>query len=389
MKKHTTKPDKKDLRMLFVCIVNVFFLAASVGILGMTVYLSVIGFLPALYIVLLSLLCVILIGFHVLLLTRKTAVKATQIISLVVSVVTLSVYMYASIMFGTLHGAISNIPIDNDLNTSTVTKDVSKEPFIVYISGIDARNISAIHDKSLSDVNMIVVVNPNTHKILMVNTPRDYYVGLKGDPNKLDKLTHAGSYGIDWSMQTLASLYDIDINYYIKVNFKSVVDIVNAVGGITVNSEYSFSSDASLSETRYYFKKGENTLNGDQALAFVRERYTLPGGDRQRGINQQKVIGAVIDKAISPYILNSSNLKSLLDSFISNMKTNISYSEISDLIKMQLSKMPSWDIETVSVDGTGATKTTYSSGSQALYVMIPNQDSVDAAKDAINEVLNP
>ena len=389
MKNKKTKPDKKDLKMLFLCIVNVFFLAASIGILGMTVYLSVTGFLPTLYIVLLAVLCLVLIGFHLLLLTRKSAVKATRIISLAVSVVTLSVYMYASIMFGTLHGAISNIPIDNELNVNTVTKNVSEEPFIVYISGIDSRNVSDIHEKSLSDVNMIIVVNPKTHKILMVNTPRDYYVGLKGDPNKLDKLTHAGSYGIDWSMQTLAALYDIDINYYIKVNFKSVVDIVNAIGGVTVESEQSFSSNASLSKTRYYFKKGENTLNGDQALAFVRERYSLPGGDRQRGINQQKIISAVIDKVISPYILNSSNLKSLLDSFISNMKTNISYSEISDLIKMQLSKMPSWDIETVSVDGTGAYKTTYSMGSQSLYVMIPNQESIDTAKEAINAVLNP
>ncbi len=389
MKKQKTKPDKKDLKMLFVCIVNVFFLAASVGIVGMTVYLSVTGLLPTLYIILLAVVSLLLIGFHLLLLTRKVAVKATQIISLIVSIVSLSVYMYASIMFGTLHGAISNIPIDNELNASTVTKDVSEEPFIVYISGIDARNVSTIHEKSLSDVNMVVVVNPKTHKILMVNTPRDYYVGLKGDPNKMDKLTHAGSYGIDWSMQTIAAIYDIDINYYIKVNFKSVVDIVNAVGGVTVDSEYSFSSNASLSETRYYFKKGENTLNGDQALAFARERYSVPGGDRQRGIHQQKIISAIIDKAISPYILNSSNLKSLLDSFISNMKTNISYDEISDLVKLQLSKMPSWDIESISVEGTGASKTTYSSGSQELYVMIPNQDSIDVAKDAINAVLNP
>ena len=185
-------------------------------------------------------------------------------------------------------------------------------------------------------------------------------------------------------MQTLEALYDIKFNYYVKINFKSVVDLVDALGGVTVDSEISFSSSYSLSGKRYSFTQGKNELTGDAALAFARERKSLAGGDRQRGKNQQLVISAIVDKAISPSILNPSNFKKILSSVTSNTKMNISSSEITSLFKMQLKDMKGWDIQSMSVDGTGSSRYTYSYPSQPLYVMIPDEETVTEAKTALS-----
>ena len=219
----------------------------------------------------------------------------------------------------------------------------------------------------------------------MVNVPRDFYVGLWGDQNKLDKLTHAGSYGVDCSMETLEGLFDIKFNYYAKINFKSVVDIVDALGGVTVNSEVAFSSTHSLSKKKYSFVVGPNELNGDAALAFARERKSLASGDRQRGKNQQLVIKAMVDKVISPALLNPSKFKEILSSVTKNTKTNFSNKEINQLFKQQLKNMKAWETETISVDGSGASRRTYSYPGQNLYVMIPDEETVTAAKTALAE----
>ena len=224
---------------------------------------------------------------------------------------------------------IDDITIDEgEYETPPITAEVTKEPFFIYLSGSDTRKVENIPEKGLSDVNMVIAVDPVKHKMLMVNTPRDYYVALDGDSNKMDKLTHAGNYGIRCSMNTLEALYDIKFKYYVKVNFKSLVDIVDALGGITVNSEKAFSSRHSLSKKTYSFTKGANNLTGDAALAFARERKAFAEGDRQRGKNQQLVISAIVDKAISPSILNPSKFREILQSVTKNTKTNISKKEI-------------------------------------------------------------
>ena len=251
------------------------------------------------------------------------------------------------------------------------------EPFIVYISGIDT--YGSISTTSRSDVNILAVVNPKTHTILFVNTPRDYYVQLHGTTGTKDKLTHAGLYGIDQSEKTLEDLYGIDINYNVKINFTSLEKIVNTVGGIEVDSEYNFSSGG------FSFTTGKNQLDGKQALAFSRERYSFDGGDRTRGQNQMRVLTALIGKISEPSVIV--NYQAILGSLNGVFQTNMTSGDMTTIIRNQLDSMAKWNISSISVDGTGASQPTYSMGAQNLYVMIPDEASLTSAKNKINSVL--
>ena len=190
--------------------------------------------------------------------------------------------------------------------------DVTKDPFVVYCSGIDARS-SNINITSRSDVNILAVVNPTTRQILLVNTPRDYYLPLAHN-GQLDKLTHAGIYGTGESMQTLDNLYGTHTSFYMRVNFAGLTKIVDALGGVDVYSTKTFSMGG------YNFTEGVNHLNGEAALCFSRERYAFADGDNQRGKNQMAVIQAIISKASSPAVLK--NYQTLLSSL--SPKTNSS-----------------------------------------------------------------
>ena len=257
--------------------------------------------------------------------------------------------------------------------------DITKEPFSVYISGIDT--FGEISKTSRSDVNIIATVNPVTKQILLTNTPRDYYVPTTVSNGIEDKLTHAGIYGVDCSVGTLEKLYGIDIKYYVRVNFTGFVDIVDALGGVTVHSDYTFTSDWGPK-----FVKGNNKVNGEQALAFARERHAFAAGDNQRGKDQQYLLKAIFEKATSPSIIK--NFSGLMDSVKDNVETSIQASKISALLKMQLDDMASWNIVLINVTGTGARKTTYSNQSKKGSVMIPNTDTVDAAKEMMNDVID-
>lgn len=246
----------------------------------------------------------------------------------------------------------------------------------LYISGSDTRE-STLPERTRSDVNIIASINPETHKILLLSTPRDYYVPLSISGGVPDKLTHAGIYGVDVSMDTLEMLYGIDIPYYFRVNFTGFVDIIDALGGIEVQSDYTFDAGG------YHFAQGANQLGGDAALAFCRERYSFAEGDRQRGKNQMAVIRAAIQKAASPAIL--SEYSSILDSVQNNMETNVPYPLIAGLIREQLENGASWSITTYSVDGTGDTQVPYSMSS-SVYVMVPDTATVDHAKELLAEV---
>ena len=287
-------------------------------VIALIIFATVIQIFPIAYILVFVVLLGILVGVHLRLLSgKKRRIKRKRILSLALSVVMFIVSGLGMSYMGILNGAIGDIAISKEENDDQVD-NIAKNPFIVYLSGIDTRNYGEIEDKSRSDVNMVVAVNPKTKTVLMVSTPRDYYVALDGDSNKMDKLTHAGNYGIECSMNTLEALYDIEFNYYAKVNFKSVVDIVDALGGVTVTSEYNFSSPHSFSGKTYTFKKGENFVEGDMALAFARERESFANGDRQRGIHQQVLIKAVVEKAISPSMLIPANIENMLDAISKN-----------------------------------------------------------------------
>lgn len=260
--------------------------------------------------------------------------------------------------------------------------DVTNQPFVVYISGIDS--YGSIATVSRSDVNMVGVINPTTKQVLLISVPRDYYVQLRGTTGYKDKLTHAGLYGIETSVGTLEDLLATDINYYVRVNFSSLEKIVDALGGVDVYSKYSFTSSKATGGT-YYFAEGYNHMNGKQALAFSRERKRLPGGDRARGINQQAVIDGIIRKATSPAIITgySKILNSLKDSF----QTNMSDSDMQKLIKMQLNDMATWNITSYNLDGGDGSEYTYSYPNSKAYVMIPYEDTVTEAQNLIDRVI--
>ncbi|MDR0593192.1 MAG: LCP family protein, partial [Bifidobacteriaceae bacterium] len=256
----------------------------------------------------------------------------------------------------------------------------SGESFVVYISGIDAAG--AIATVSRSDVNILMVINPDAGRVLLVNTPRDYYVQLHGTTGTKDKLTHAGLYGVQKSIDTLQDLYGIKIDYYARVNFSSLVKIVDTLGGVDVNVEETFTS---IHGNRT-FPAGLNHLDGEQALAFSRERYAFAAGDRARGQNQQKVIAALIDKASQRSNLLRYN--DLLDSLDGAFEMNVPMAQISSVVRQRLEDGKSWQVESASVDGQGSMRPTYSMGAQELYVMIPDQATVDSATQKINAVLD-
>ena len=262
--------------------------------------------------------------------------------------------------------------------------DVDDECFSVYISGIDV--YGAIETNSRSDVNIIAEINPKTHQILLVTTPRDYYVEIPGiTGGQKDKLTHAGIYGVDASMATLGKLYGTDLDFYARVNFTSLIDIVDALGGVDVESEYAFttSSDSGLVMD---VVKGTNHFNGKQALSFSRERQNVPGGDNQRGKDQQAVITAMIKKMVSPAILTGAN--GIITSVSGNVDTNMSMEQIQNLIKTQLADGPTWSIKSMAAEGTGDSQMCYSYAGMPLYVMQPDQDSVNSIKEAIQALKN-
>lgn len=265
-------------------------------------------------------------------------------------------------------------PTPSDTNAPV---DVTKDPFVVYCSGIDARS-SNINITSRSDVNILAVVNPTTRQILLVNTPRDYYLPLARN-GQLDKLTHAGIYGTGESMQTLDNLYGTHTSFYMRVNFAGLTKIVDALGGVDVYSTKTFSMGG------YDFTEGVNHLNGEAALCFSRERYAFADGDNQRGKNQMAVIQAIISKASSPAVLK--NYQTLLSSLSDAFLTSLSYDDIASLVKMQLQDMSGWHVTSYAVSGSGDTSYCYALG-DAAWVMRPNMDTVNTAKELIRQVMS-
>lgn len=282
--------------------------------------------------------------------------------------------------------------VTNDVVGGDVNINTAKSPFIVYLSGTDAR-FNDLSVASRSDVNVLAVVNPQTKQALLINTPRDYYVPLAvGKSGAYDKLTHAGVYGVDCSMQTLANLYGTEIPFYARANFYGFRSLVDALGGITVNSEVAFSCEMAADGgdgdlVTFNFQEGPNELNGAQALAFCRERYSFAAGDNQRGRNQMAAIQGIIDKATSPTIL--AKYQGVLSAVSDCVSTNMNYGDITDLVQLTLQGGSGWNVTSFAVTGTGDySDVCYSYPGQSLYVMKPNQTSVDNAKKLIAQVMN-
>jgi len=258
--------------------------------------------------------------------------------------------------------------------------DVTNEPFIIYISGIDKYGKATT--VSRSDVNIIVAVNPQTSHILLVTTPRDAYVTHPASNGTKDKLTHAGIYGIANSIGALENLYGINVNYYFKLNFSGFIYMINALGGIDIYSDYTFT----CRNTTVSFTEGWNyDVDGYSALRFVRERYAFASGDYQRAKNQMSVIKSVFNKLISPAIIT--NYSAVLDSVEGLFITSFTFSEITQLVQMQLNYNSEWTIDTYSVTGTGGWAETYSMPGVKLWVNELSSASVATATELIESVL--
>lgn len=262
---------------------------------------------------------------------------------------------------------------------AVINDKIEEESFIVYISGSDTRNKKL--STSRNDVNILAVVNPVTKQVLLLSTPRDYFISNPAGGGAKDKLTHCGIYGIDCSMEALGDLYGEEINYYAQINFSGFEKLIDELGGIEVYSEQA----CTTLNGGYNIKKGMNYMSGKVALAFVRERYAFSDGDHARGRHQMAVIEAIIEKAIGSTAIIS-NYSGIMDSIEGMFATNISSTEISELVKMQLADGGSWNIKSFSVTGTGDSRITYSDPSRELYVMHPDQASVNHASELIEKV---
>lgn len=288
--------------------------------------------------------------------------------------------------FDTDTRVIETIELKSKVSNVTSDKKVNNEPFTIYVAGNDEYG-NTISVEGRNDVNIIATFNPKTRQILLVTTPRDYYITIDSltGTTGLDKLTHAGKFGIDGSIKALDDLYGTTIDYYVKVNFTGTVDIINALGGITVNSEVDFSTSPDTAPVKYHFVVGENECDGEKALAFCRERQTFKNGDFQRGANQMIAIKAMIAKATSSAILT--RYTQVLDSVSGMISTNMSASSITSLIKGTIDSSTPWTVQTYSVTGTPATKKCEIFGGNRS-VVLPDYSTVNIAKDLMNKVEN-
>ena len=263
---------------------------------------------------------------------------------------------------------------------SNSANPVDSKVFNIYISGIDT--YGSISTVSRSDVNIIMTVNMNTHKILLTTTPRDAYVKIPGGgADQYDKLTHAGIYGVETSEQTLENLYGIKIDYYARINFTSFLKLIDQLGGVTVHNDQAFTQE------KFDFPVGDIQMNSEQALGFVRERYNLDGGDNDRGKNQEKVISAILNKLAS--LKSVSNFTSIVNNLQDSVQTNMSLNTINALANTQLESGSKFTVTSQAVTGTGSTGQliSYAMPNSSLYMMKLDNSSVESASQAIKKLM--
>ena len=259
-------------------------------------------------------------------------------------------------------------------------KDLTKESFIVYISGIDRYGDVSV--RSRSDVNLLLAINPRTKKITMVTTPRDAYVHIPGKTSsQRDKLTHAGLYGVDYSMATLENLYGIEIDFYVRLNFSSMIKIINLLGGVDVESLYEFTTYSG----GLHFPKGLIHLDGSTALLFARERKGVPGGDVTRGKHQMEVLKGIINKLTSPSVL--SKYQSLISSISTCTQTDITFQQLVSLATMQLGDGAKWSVSSYNTTGSSSYQYCYSYRGKKLWVSLLNQASINKASSVLKDTL--
>lgn len=267
-------------------------------------------------------------------------------------------------------------------HVETTTHASLDTPFTIYLSGIDNRD-HTLPFAARSDVNLIMVVNPAKHKILLLNTPRDFYVPLAMN-GKLDKLTHAGLYGVNESIHTLENFYNIKFNYYARINFDATSTIIDQLGGVDIHIPYVVNTY----HGHRHYEPGNYHLNGDEALDFARERVSISwaGGDRERGRNQEKIITALLQK-LQQDKTNLTKLDQIFNSIAKNIQTNFTPDDLKYLVQKQLTNFSNWQIESIDVDGKADITSTYTYPEPKHFVWHPYQDTVDKAKAKLQEYL--
>lgn len=381
------KANRKNRR--FKTITKILAIIYLVALVFFEIALIALNVLPArimlLTFVILGVISVIVFSF----LFFDSIKKTPRIIATILGVALIFVYgLGSAYAMGTV-GFLNNISDSR----SKYAVSVTEKPFNVYISGMDYRGpIDSV--KGRSDVNMIVTVNPKTHRVLITSFPRDYEIRLTDHGYATDKLTHTGIYGVEEGEAALTDLLDIQMNYYVKVNFTTIQKFIDAIGGVTVNSDVDFTAEVWATEDnddsivgKHHFVKGANKLDGQTALAFARERYAFEGGDNQRIKNQQAVFQAVLKKLTgSPTLLTKYN--KILSSVGDYMTTDMSSDEITSIVRKQIDDgMPEWTIEKYDVTGVDSFQTTYSGGDTELYVMAHDESSLSTAKANIKTVM--
>lgn len=267
-------------------------------------------------------------------------------------------------------------------NESDPVNDITKDAFTILVSGNDS--YGSLQDANTrSDANMLLTVNPKTGTILMTSIPRDYYVDLicPGDgemacpEGSKDKLTHSGLLGIKSTEKSIENALGIKINYNIRINFSSVVNLVDALDGIDLDIKEGEQCDILYANMQPGLSVGKHHVDGETALAFARERHAYVNGDNQRVKNQQKVFKAIFKRIVSPKMIT--NYGKFMDALAVAFDTNISGDEISDFIKYELNNMPKWKFESYTIYGESAYDFCYEAQSYA---------SVTYQNDLMNEI---
>jgi len=255
--------------------------------------------------------------------------------------------------------------------------NVTKEPFVIYIAGVDNRDE---FQANRHDVNIMAVIDPIKHVITMVSVPRDGYVQLGcRTRTAMDKLTHAGVYGMDCAIKTMQNLLGVDVNYYAQVGFDTVTNLVAALGTIEVNLDEGFVVGG------YTFKQGPNILDKNSALMVARARYAFKKGDQQRIINQQEVLKGIINKLLQPSSLTK--IQGIIKSVEGTVKTNMTGDEMFALIRMQIMNMQGWTFNQLTVTGKDANLPSYALGGRSLYMVVLDKESLDTAKATLQNAL--
>lgn len=308
---------------------------------------------------------------------RDNIKRSRKVTAFILSLILMVVYTVGTAYAVATHEFLGQVTAKKKAEDAV---DVTSKPFNIYISGMDTTG--KITEEARSDVNMIITVNPKTHKVLMTSIPRDYLVELQN--GEKDKLTHTGLMGIDETTSDVEDLLGIKINYYVKVNYNTLKDLVNSIGGITINSDKAFISYIG----KYRFVEGENQLDGAKALAYARERHAYSDGDNHRVRNQQEVLKAIVKKLTGSTTLLTRYNK-ILKYLAPTMDMNLTRAEVKALVKFQLGKNPKWKFESNSLEGFDAFSTVYSAGNQQLYVMKPDEESIKKARQKIKEIEHP